>query len=655
MNDTAHGYLRQTVTALVALALVLSVLGPVGTVAADPSVSVEQTADSNTVAPGETVTLTTEFEVAELNAPQLSVTTPDGWEITDQTAEGPAAYNDDGTWQWLAGDEDGVNVSYTVEYTVSVPEDAEPGEYSIAADGSALAPSDSAPTSDSDSTTITVEEPDQNEGPSASFSASPSSPEAGETVSFDASGSTDADGSIESYEWEFGDGETASGEQVTHAFDDAGDYDVELTVTDDDGATDTDTQTISVSEAATPASFQLSDLTVESPVEQGDDATVTATVENVGDEEDAQTVTLDVDDGEVDSESVTLDGGASQQVSFDVDTADLSVGDHDVTLSTDDDSASATLSVTEQTPSNEDPTAAFDASLSDPETGETVTFDASGSTDADGSIESYEWEFGDGETATGESVTHAFDDAGEYDVELTVTDDDGATDTVTQTISVDEPAEPEPNQSTEVSLSPSEELVAVNGSTAYDVVVENVDGGVGTYTFTVSAADADVASVTDLELAESADGAITDVQYASDNSSVTVEAVLVDTEDTGDVTLGTVVAEGESEGETDVDLSVELLGDESGDAYEVTAENGATLTVSELVVGGSEQPAQDLDGDGVYEDVNGDGEVDELDVQLLFAERNSDVVQSSPETFDFNGDGEFNNLDVQKLYYEEVA
>jgi subtilisin family serine protease len=72
---------------------------------------------------------------------------------------------------------------------------------------------------------------------------------------------------------------------------------------------------------------------------------------------------------------------------------------------------------------------------------ETTTFDGAGSSDADGSIAAYSWEFGDGATATGAAPTHAYDWPGAYTVRLTVTDDDGATATTTRSIVVrDEPA-----------------------------------------------------------------------------------------------------------------------------------------------------------------------------------------------------------------------
>ena len=654
MHDTPRSFARQTAAALVALSLVLSVFGPVGSVAAQPSVSVTQSADATTVAPGDSVTLTAEFTVAELNAPQLQTDLPDGWSIDSQSATGPAAFSD-GTWTWLAGDEDGVNVSYTVEYTVSVPEDASTGDYVLTADGSALSPSDSSETADTASTTVTVQDEPDNESPTAAFDATPASPVAGENVTFDAAASSDTDGSVASYEWDFdGDGTTdATGESATNAFDSPGDYTVALTVTDDDGATDTTTQTVSVSEAPTAASFQVSGLTVESPVTQGDDAAVTATVENTGDESGTQTVALAVDGSQTDSESVTLAGGASQQVAFTVDTASLSEGDHAVAVSSDDDSASGTLNVTvTEPPANEAPTAAFTASPADPETGTAVTFDAAGSTDTDGDIASYEWDFGDGESATGAAPAHAFDAPGDYDVTLTVTDDDGATDTATQTVSVAEPSDPGTAPSTAVSLSPSEELVAVNGSTTFDVVVEDADGGVGAYSLSVSLANGSTASLTDVSVDEDA---LADVQVAADGTSASVDTALLDTAQNGSVVVATVTVAGDEAGASDLDLDVESLGTEAGAAYDVTATTGATLSVSELVVGPSEQPAQDPDGDGTYEDVNGDGVVDELDVQVLFGARDGQVVQNSPAAFDFNGDGTFDILDVQALYHGEVA
>ena len=87
-------------------------------------------------------------------------------------------------------------------------------------------------------------------------------------------------------------------------------------------------------------------------------------------------------------------------------------------------------------PPNIAPTAAFTSSVNNL----TAAFDGRGSTDPEGPIASYSWNFGDGAPAgTGAQPSHTYTSAGDYAVTLTVTDGAGATDTETQTVSVSEP------------------------------------------------------------------------------------------------------------------------------------------------------------------------------------------------------------------------
>ncbi len=86
----------------------------------------------------------------------------------------------------------------------------------------------------------------ENQLPIASFNYSPTTIVVGQTVSFDASPSTD-DGTIAQYTWDFGDGATATGKTTSHQYVSAGSYLVILTVVDDSGAFGTDTKTISTS------------------------------------------------------------------------------------------------------------------------------------------------------------------------------------------------------------------------------------------------------------------------------------------------------------------------------------------------------------------------------------------------------------------------
>ncbi len=74
--------------------------------------------------------------------------------------------------------------------------------------------------------------------------------------------------------------------------------------------------------------------------------------------------------------------------------------------------------------SNAPPTGAFTVATQGAaaEPDEAVTFDASTSTDPDGEIAQYAWDFGDGMPATGATVAHPFTTPGPHSVTLTVTD-----------------------------------------------------------------------------------------------------------------------------------------------------------------------------------------------------------------------------------------
>lgn len=121
-------------------------------------------------------------------------------------------------------------------------------------------------------------------------------------------------------------------------------------------------------------------------------------------------------------------------------------------------------------PVNQAPTASIAAGC----TLEACTFDGSGSTDADGTVQSWSWEFGDGTTATGETPAHVYAFAGTYTVTLTVTDDDGATGTTTQELVVDG-TPPPPNEAPTASFTAS----CTNLTCSFDSAAStDVDGAI---------------------------------------------------------------------------------------------------------------------------------------------------------------------------------
>ena len=167
-----------------------------------------------------------------------------------------------------------------------------------------------------------------NAPPVASFTSSTNAA----TATFDATASSDPDGTIAGYAWDFGDGTNGTGATPSHTYSVSGTYHVKLTVTDNGGATGSTTNDVSVT-----------------------------------------------------------------------------------------------------VPANQPPTASFTATP----TNLSVAFDGSGSSDPDGSIASYSWDFGDG-SAAGSGVTpqHTYAAPGTYQVTLTVTDNQGATGSVTKAVTV---------------------------------------------------------------------------------------------------------------------------------------------------------------------------------------------------------------------------
>ncbi|HEY5881086.1 MAG TPA: PKD domain-containing protein [Nakamurella sp.] len=260
-----------------------------------------------------------------------------------------------------------------------------------------------------------------NQAPTASFTANTSAL----TVNVDGSGSSDPDGSVASYAWNWGDGTPAgAGASANHAYTAAGTYTVTLTVTDNAGAQTSVSQPVQVTapapnEAPTAAFTQTAD---------GLTANLTSTSTDT--------------DGEIVSYEWTFGDGSTGDTSSAVHTYP-SGGTYTVTLKvTDDDGATGTVThpvtVTAPPAQNQPPVAAFTTTSNGPE----VTFDGNGSADSDGTIRAYSWTFGDGTTdpVTTAVATHTFATAGTYTVELTVTDDDGATNKVGKAVTVSAPA-----------------------------------------------------------------------------------------------------------------------------------------------------------------------------------------------------------------------
>jgi MYXO-CTERM domain-containing protein len=232
-------------------------------------------------------------------------------------------------------------------------------------------------------------------------------------VNFNGQGSSDPDGTITTWDWDFGDGSPHATMPTTqHTYTATGTYTLRLTVTDDQGSTNTDVATITVANNLPPVANAGPDqhvapgtlVTLNASASGDPDGTITAYSWSFGDGSPANngpvvTHTYSESGTFIATLTVTDDRGAIVQ-----DTAIVTVG----------------------TPSNRVPMADAGANriahLNTP-----ASFDARGSFDTDGTLVAFAWDFGDGQSGTGVQVQHTYADLGTYLVRLTVTDDRGAT------------------------------------------------------------------------------------------------------------------------------------------------------------------------------------------------------------------------------------
>jgi len=264
----------------------------------------------------------------------------------------------------------------------------------------------------------------ENIPPVAEFDATPVSGSAPLFVDVDATGSSDTDGEIVDFRWDFGDGNTTNGVTTRHEFLSPGSYEIQLEVEDDDGLIDTHRISIDVlaPNQVPVALFEPSSTTGSAPFEVTFNAIQS----------------LDPD-GVISSYSWNFgDGGTATGVAATY--VFSAAGDYPVTLTvTDNEGASSTFSqIISVSLANIPPIAAFTPLFTIGEAPLRNSFDGTGSSDPDGSIVLYEWDFGDGSMANGVTTEYSFIEPGNYTISLTVVDDQGASNTLSQTISVED-------------------------------------------------------------------------------------------------------------------------------------------------------------------------------------------------------------------------
>lgn len=262
-----------------------------------------------------------------------------------------------------------------------------------------------------------------NEAPEAVASATPLSGDAPLEVSFTGEDSTD-DVQIVSYLWDFMDGATSTEMNPVHTYTAPGSYEVVLTVTDGEGATDMATVLITVN--TPPGNEAPTAIATATPLSGVVPLEVTFNGENSTDDKGIVSFLWDFADGTTSSETNPVHTYNA-------------VGVYEVTLTVTDEEGltgtdTVTITVTEEVV-NEAPVAVIAATPIDGTVPLEVTFTGSNSTD-DVGIVSYAWDFGNGDSSTESDPVYVFEVAGTYEVSLTVTDAEGLTNSNTITIVV---------------------------------------------------------------------------------------------------------------------------------------------------------------------------------------------------------------------------
>lgn len=250
----------------------------------------------------------------------------------------------------------------------------------------------------------------------------------GQPLQFSSAGSSDPDGTIVSYMWNLGLGNTSTEANpiLTYTLGFNARILISLTVTDNDGNSTTDSTFVSllqtpnsapVADAGAPVSGVANQMVQFNGLGSSDpEGSVLAYSWNFGDNSSGA--------GSLPSHSYAR------------------CGTYNVTLTVTDDvgltgsaSTTATIASTGVTPpianAGGDANNHYDATV-----GGNLQFDATLSADPDCDIVSYSWDFGDNSNGLGSTPVHSYSSAGDYVVSLTVTDNDGLTDTTTATVTV---------------------------------------------------------------------------------------------------------------------------------------------------------------------------------------------------------------------------
>ncbi len=262
-------------------------------------------------------------------------------------------------------------------------------------------------------------------------------------ITFSAAQSFDLDGQLESYNWEFGDGNLSNYKTPQHKYSDDGNYTVILTVIDNDGGEGQATMYVAVLNRPPTAEITSSVQVVNTHTKLYFNATVSDS------------------DGVVDLTYWDF-GDSNNAMGLAVVHEFENDGIYTINFTATDDDGAQAIATLIITVKNVAPNAHFSIT---PLQGNTTTIFSFGSnsSDTDGTITNYTWEFGDGNVSYGPTVEHQYAESGNYTITLRIWDDDGELTEITEYLVIAKapvitpPDDPEPNDEGDRNKTPSKD------------------------------------------------------------------------------------------------------------------------------------------------------------------------------------------------------
>ncbi|WP_435065508.1 dockerin type I domain-containing protein [Halobaculum sp. EA56] len=192
--------------------------------------------------------------------------------------------------------------------------------------------------------------------------------------------------------------------------------------------------------------------------------------------------------------------------------------------------------------------------------------------------------------------------------------------------------------------------VPPNGTTSVDLTLSSAPDGLAGYNVTVTVANSSVATVTNASAAAGFD--LENVSVGPDGTTVTIKAADTDRvvePGAENATIATVELRGDARGETAVSVQVNQMDADDGSVITPTVRAGTVTVGAPPAVVDDARPT-DPDGDGRFEDLNGNGRVDFNDVVVMFQRFDDPDVSEYPAAYDFNGNGRVDFDDVVTLF-----